>query len=811
MPALIAELRQALRGLGRQPGYAAAVVLSFGLGVGVDTAVFSLLRGILLSPLPYEDGERLVVLEQHLPGLGLSDVPFSIAELRDYRERTRSFEEIVEYHSMSFTLLGGEEPERVLTGVVSAGFFDVLGVEPLLGRAFRPEDEALGAEAVLVLGHGFWRRALGGDPGVVGRLFEMNDKAHRVVGVLPPIPQFPRENDVYMPTSACPFRAAAEPQAAANRNAFRTLTLMGRLSPLATSEQAGVDVARAGLSIADEHPDVTPPAAGHRAGAVPLHERLVRSARPTLMLLAGTALLVLVLACANVGNLTLARLLRRERELAVRAVLGATRVRILRLALAEALLLGAVGAALAIVLAGWSLDVLVAFSARFTPRASGVELDLGALGFAGLLSGLVALGTAALPFVSGRIHPRRALLADRGATEGAGGLRLRGALIAGQIAVSLTLLAAAGLMLRTLQQLQRVDVGFDVENVLVADIPLNWTRFSSVAENVPFFEELLRRLEELPGVSSAALGSTAPLSGTPPNQATFLVEGRPVEPGEVAPIVERRFASPAYFETLGIEILRGRSFTASDAEGAPPVVIVNRFLARRYWPDAEPVGARLSVDGGGTWATIVGVAADVRQNGVDVEAAEEVYHPVLQSGVAGGILVRASGDPGAVGAAVKQAVHALAPDQPVTGIEPLARRRDQAFASPRVTATLLGLLAALALVVTALGIGSLMAYGVAQRRREIGIRMALGARSRDVLGHLLLRGLRLVSVGVALGLLGAVWLGRSMSALLFETAPTDPAALSLSALALAGVAVLACLIPASRASRIDPSVALRDV
>jgi len=806
---LIAELGHALRGLGRQPGYVAAVALSLALGIGVDTAVFSLLRGILLSPLPYRAGDELLVLEQHLPGMGLADVPFSIAELRDYRERTRSFEEIVEYHSMSFTLLGGEEPERVLTGVVSAGFFDVLGVDPLLGRAFEPSDEALGAEAVLMLSHGFWKRAFGGDPHVVGRSFEMNDKPHRVVGVLPPIPQFPRENDVYMPTSACPFRAAAEPRAASNRNAFRMLTLMGRLASSSESH-AREDVARAGRSIAEAHPDVTPPAAGHRARVVSLHERLVRRARPTLRLLAGTALLVLVLSCANVANLTLARLLRRERELAVRASLGATRVRIARLAFSEALLLGLAGAALALVLASWSLDVLVAFAGRLTPRASSVELDLGALGFAVALSGLVAIGAAVLPVLSGRIDPRRALLSDRGATEGSAGVRLRGALVAGQIAVSLTLLAAAGLMLRSLDRLQRVEVGFDVEDVLVADIPLNWTRFSSVSENVPFFEELLRRLEAIPGVASAALGSTAPLSGAPPIQSSFVVEGRPVDPGEVSPVLERRFASPGYFETLGIEILRGRPFTASDGHGAPRVAIVNQFLASRFWPGSDPIGARISVDGGSTWETIVGVAADVRQNGVDVEPAEEIYQPVLQSGLAGGVLIRTAGESASVGAAVKNAVHALAPDQPVTGVEPLSRRREQAFASPRITATLLGLFASLALLVTALGIGGLMAYGVAQRRREFGIRMALGARGCDVLAHVLARGLRLVAGGVALGLVGAAWLGRSMSALLFETAPSDPVALSLAALALSSVAILACLLPAVRASRTDPSDALRD-
>jgi predicted permease len=806
------ELRHALRSLWRQPGYAAAAVLSLGLGIGVDTAVFSLVRGVLLRPLPYSEGDRLLVLEQHAPGAGLENVAFSIPELADYRERTRAFEDLVEYHSMSFTLLGGDEPRRVLTGVVSAAFFDVLGTELLLGRGFRPEDEALGSEAVLVLGHGFWQRALGGDPDVVGRFFEMNDKPHRVVGVLPPIPQFPRDNDVYMPTSACPFRAGAEPQAASNRNAFRALLLMGRLKSDVSLVQARDDVAAAGRSIAAEHPDVTPPSAAHRADALPLQERLTADARPTLTLLAGTALLVLILACANVGNLSLARLLRRERELAVRASLGATRGHVLRLALAEAALLAAAGGALGVVLAGWSLDLLIAFTSRFTPRAAAVSLDGGVLAFAAAISLLAALGTTALPLATGRLDAQRALAdASRGATEGSRRMRLRGALIAGQVAVSLTLLAGAGLMLRSLQRLQQVDPGFDAEQVLSAELPLNWSRFTSAPENAAFFEELVRRLEAIPGVSVAAVGSNAPLSGGPPFQTPFQIEGRPPQPGEPAPVLELRFASPGYFEALGIPLLRGRGFTTSDAMGAPPVVVVNRSLANRYWPGSDPVGSRISTDGGSTWASVVGVAGDVRQHGLDQEAADELYQPVFQVGFAGAIFARtlasASGD---VGAAIKQAVHGLAPDQPVTGIQPLALRREEAVASPRLTASLLGLFAGLALLVTALGLGGLIAYSVAQRTRELGIRMALGARLRAVLGLVLAQGLRLVGLGAVLGLAGAVALGRSMQALLFDTAPADPLALSAAVLLLLDVAVVASLLPALRASRIDPTIALRD-
>jgi predicted permease len=809
---ILSELRYALRSLVRQPGYALAAILSLGLGIGVGTAVFSLVRGILLRPLPYTEGDRLLVLEQHAPGAGLEDVAFSIAELGDYRERTRSFEDVVEYHSMSFTLLGGDEPRRVLTGVVSAGFFAVLGTEPLLGRAFRPEDEALGAEAVLILGHGFWQRALGGDQGVVGRFFEMNDKPHRVVGVLPPIPQFPRQNDVYMPTSACPFRAAAEPRALESRNAFRALLVMGRTRPGVSLAQAREDVASAGRTIAAEHPDVTPPAAGHRADALPLQERLTAGARPTLALLAGIALLVLILACANVGNLSLARLLRRERELAVRASLGASRAHVVRLALAEAVLLATAGGALGVVLAGWSLDLLIAFTSRFTPRAAGVALDGGVLAFGAGVALLAALGTAALPLATGRLEAQRALAeASRGATEGPRRMRLRGALIAGQVAVSLTLLAAAGLMLQSLQRLQEVDPGFDAERVLTAELPLNWSRFTSAPENAAFFEELLRRLEAIPGVSAAAVGSTAPLSGTPPTQTAFQIEGRPREPGEIDPVLELRFASPRYFETLGIPLLRGRSFTPSDGQGAPAVVIVNQSLARRYWPGSDPVGARLSTDGGASWSTVVGVAGDVRQHSLDQAATDELYVPVFQAGFAGGIFARTlSSGSGSVGAAIKQAVHALAPDQPVTAIQPLALRREEAVAAPRLTATLLALFAGLALLVTAIGIGGLIAYSVAQRTREIGIRMALGARPRAVLAQVLGQGLRLVGLGALLGLAGAVMAGRSMQALLYQTAPADPLALSVSALLLLAVALAASLLPARRASRIDPAIALRD-
>lgn len=802
------DARLAVRSLLRNPGYTAAVVLTLALGIGANSAVFSLVNGVLLRPLPYRHGEGLVLLHQSQPKTGSRDLPFSIREAEEIRRLNRSFSRLAEYHSMSFTLLGRGEPERVRTGVVSTDFFDLLGVVPLYGRTFRAEDDLPGAEAVLVLSHGYWQRSFGGEPEIVGQIFEMNNRPHRVVGVLPPVPPFPQDNDVYMPTSACPFRAAAEQRR--TERAFSSLTLVGRLRSEVSPAAVREDLASLAERFRRDHPEVYPEDRGFRITAVPLKEELVRRARPLLLMLLGTAGLVLLIACANGASLTVARQLRRERETAVRTALGAGRGRLARQELTENLLLSLAGGALGLGLAYGGLDLLVAFTARFTPRAVDVEIDGWVLAFTLAVSMLSGALASSLTRLSGSANPARALGESRGATASRRKLRLRGALVAAQVAVSVMLLAGAGLMLRSLDKLQRVDLGFETERVLAARIPLNWSKYGDGETALAFFASLLDRVRAHPEVLAAALTSDLPVGRQAAHTMDFLIEDHPsLRGGGVAPRLDFKVASPGFFRTLGIPLIQGRTFTSRDDAAAAPVAVINRSLARHHWGDRDPVGARVSMDGGESWRTVVGVVGDIQDFGPAAPAADQLYVPLAQSGWSQYLLLRATADPSTLVPEIRQIVRALDPDQPVTEIQTLTQMRRASTASPRLTSWLLGLFAAVALLITATGLAGMISFTVSQRRHEIGIRMALGARRSTVVLWILRQGLALVAAGLGLGLLGALLWSRAFDEFLFGIRPTDPLTLTLVALVLLGVTGTACLVPARRATSVDPTLALR--
>ena len=762
---------------------------------------------MLLRPLPFGGGDRLLVIRQSAPGAGLDDVTFSVGELDDYRARNHTLDALVEYHSMFFTLLGGSEPLRVRTGVVSAEFFDVFGVEPLLGRTFVADDEVLTAQPALVLSYRFWQRQLGGDPEVVGRAFEMNDRIHKVVGVLPPVPQYPDDNDVYMPTTACPFRS--DPDFVADRD-DRMMTAFGLLRPGVGLAAASADLAAVAEGFAAEHPDVYPPAAGFTARPLPLRELLTRDARPTLLLLLATVGLVLLIACANVANLTLARTARRERELAVRSALGAGRRRLVRQLLTESALLGLGGGALGLAGAAGGLGLLVAFIARFTPRAGEIRIDGEVLLFTLATSLITGLVFGAVP-AFGRRDPGESLAEGGGrTTAGAGAHRVRSLLIVGQIAVSLVLLVAAGLSMRSLLALQHVDPGFRQDDVLTLRLSLNWSNYTSPAEILGFYRPLMAQVEGLPGVLSAGVNGTFPLAGTAPGSVRVAVEGRPVEPGAFAPLVDLHRASPDYLRTVGIPLETGRSLTAGDDGEAPKVALVNRTLARRLWADGDPLGARISTDDGQTWWTVVGVVGDAKQRGLGEPPSPEVYLPFLQAPTGGmSLLVRTRGDPRALAVTLRQTVHRLDPEQPVTDVRTLAEVRAASLAPPRLRASLIVLFAFVALVISATGIAGVVAFTVSQRTHEIGIRMALGAARGTVLLGVVGQGMAPVGVGLGLGLVAALYASRFLADLLYGVTPSDPLTFASVASVLAVVAATACLLPARRATAIDPMRALR--
>ena len=804
---VLQDTRFSFRTLRRSPVFSIIAILTLGLGIGANSAIFSVVNGVLLQPLPYQEGDRLVLIRQSAPGAGTPNMTFSAQEVFDYRDKNQALEGVVEYHSMWFSLLGREEPERVQTGVVSANFFEVLGVQPHLGRTFREGEDELDAEPVLVLSYGYWQRSHGSDPSVIGKKFEMNDRIHTVVGVLPPIPQYPRDNDVYMPTSACPFRS--NEATIENRNARMMPNVFGRLKSGLTLTQGQADMARVASSMRQDHPETYSEDSGFTATLEPLDDTLTRQARPTLLVLLVTAGLVLLIACANVANLTLARLIRREKEMAVRSALGAGRRRLLRQLLTESTMLALAGGAVGLLIAWLGLDLLVNFAARFTPRAFEVGIDGAVLAFTVLVSigtGLLFGSLPALPSTSDLAAPLRD---GGGRSRLAGGpQRLRSLLVVSQVAVSFVLLMGAGLMMRSLFKLQQIDAGFNPENILAMEIDLDWSKYNSTQERMDFYSPVLQRVSELPGVLNVTVARTFPLNESGIFNAGFDIEGKPVEEDELRPVADIRLVGTQFFETVGISLLRGRTFTDMDHNEAPDVVIINRSLAEHLWPSEDPLGRRITFDGE-TWVTIVGIVGDVRQR-LEEDPRDEVYlHyaqlPTRQTN----LLVRSAANPLALARDVTAAVHEVDPDQPVANIRTVEQVRSEYLASPRLTAVLLGLFAGLALVITVTGIAGVIAFSVSQRTHEIGIRMALGAQQGSVLGMVLRQGMLLVVIGLALGTVGALGVTRLMSGLLFQTEPTDPITFVAVALVLAAVAAVATFLPARKATTVDPVLALR--
>jgi predicted permease len=804
------DARFGARALGRNPSFMLAAVLTLSLGIGANTAIFSVVYGVLLRPLPYQQGGQLVVLKQQAPLARNDNLNFSVKEIDDYRAQNRTLTDLAEHHSMSFTLFGGPEPERIQAAVVSANFFELMGVTPLLGRTFAPSDEAHGAEAVLILSHQYWLRSHKGDPNVVGRVFRMNDRPHTVIGVLPPLPQYPNENDMYMPTSACPTRSSE--QFIANRQA-RMMSVFARLKAGVSEAQAQADLATIAGRMKETYPDAYPANLGFGLTLASLHKELTQGAQPTFLVLLCTAGLVLLLACANMANLTLARLMRRERELAVRAALGATRRRLMRQLLTESMLLSLIGGALGALLAAWSVRLLVNFAARFTPRAAEISLDTTVLLFTLVVSVATGLVFGLLPALSTRQNLIPSLKEGGRSAAGAGRRRLRGALVVAQVAVSFVLLVGAGLTLRSLFKLQKVNPGFDPERVLVMRVTANWSKYTTAQQYRDLSLRLIERARAAPGVLSAAMASTYPLNplglATGGFNVNFQIEGRPPNTNEPAPQVDYRVASADYFQTIRLPLLKGRLFTEADDAQARQVAVINQTMARHRWGDEDPVGKRISFDQGKNWVTIAGIVGDVRQYGLNREPTDELYRPMRQTGGAGNLLVRTTVAPSVMMAQLRQAVYAVDPENAIDQAQTLENVRDESIASPRLTAALLGMFAALAVFITAAGIAGVMALTVSQRTHEIGVRMALGASAGGVLRLVLRQGLTLVLLGLALGVAGAFALTRMMSTLLFAVEPTDPLTWLAVALTLAVVAALACFAPARRATMIDPLMALR--
>ena len=804
----------ACRMMRKNAGFATIAVLTLALGIGANTAIFSVVHAVLLRPLPYPQGQQLVFIRQQAQREGIDDIGFSAHEIQDDREQNRTLSGVAEYHNMSFILFGHGDPDRVRAAVVSANYFDLFGVKPLLGRTFLPDDDTLGAPPVLILSYDYWKTNFGSDPGIVGKTFEMNDKVHTVVGVLPPVPQYPVESDVYMPTAACPFRSSKT--FIENRD-LRMMEAFGRVKPGVTIGEARADLATISDRLKSEYPKSYPEQMGYAAVTSPLREELTHDARPTLLILLAAAGFVLLIACANVANLTLARTSRRERELAVRTALGAGRGRLLRQLLTESLILALMGGLLALVFASNSLQLLADFAARLTPRAHEIRMDTGAL----LFTLAAALGTS-LVFGTLAALVSRANLTS-GLKEGTSGAgtgrrknRVRGALIISQIAFSFVLLIGAGLMLRSLQKLLTVDAGFSSQRVLAMRTTFSFSKYASRDQLTVVGNKVLDHVQAVPGVLSASLSSVYPLeheaivAGASAFSGPFRIEGRDLNPGEAPPVTGQKVVSPEYFQTLGIPLRAGRLLTDADDGKHLSVALINEAAQRQFWPHEDPIGKRVKGENSTEWTTVVGVVGDVRDFGLEHPATAEFYVPQGEAASPNTLLVRTAADPASVASAVASAVHEVDSQAAVTHVLTLEQARSESTAAPRVIASLLAIFGALALLIAGAGIGGIMALTVSQRVREIGVRMTLGAQPSAILRMILSQSLLLAAAGVAIGALGALALTGLFRSLLFQVAPTDPITFIVVALVLIACALLASFLPARRAASIDPIVALRN-
>ena len=812
---LTSDCAYAFRMMRKNLGFTLVAILTLALGIGANTAIFSVVHAVLLKPLPYPDGQQLIFVRQQEPKLGVEDLAFSVVEIEDYRKQNRSLSGLVEYHGMAFTLFGHGDPDRVRTGVVSANYFDLFGIKPLLGRTFLPDDDRLGAPAVLVLSYEYWKNNFGSDPEIVGKIFEMNDKVHTVVGVLPPVPQYPNENDVYMPTSACPWRSN---KAHLEMRDMRMMEVFGRMKPGITVAQASADISAISAGLKATYPKFYPDNSGYGSVTSALQRELTKDARPTLLLLLAAAGFVLLIACANVANMTLSRMVQRERELAVRTALGAGRTRLLRQLLTESFLMAVIGGLLGLLFTYASLQLLTDFVSRLSPRAREIHIDSGVL----LFTLGAALGTSIIFGTLSALFSRVNLASSlkegtAGAGSGVGRNRMRDVLVVCQVAFSFMLLIGAGLMLRSLVKLQSVDAGITPQRVLAMRTSLNWSKYIDGDKRRVAVEMLLDRVRSEPGVLSAAVSDRYPFepetlsAGAAAFSFNFQIEGRQLQPGEAPPASTYAAVSPDYFKTLGIPLREGRLFTAGDSDEfkAPNVLLINEAAKRQLWPKEDPVGKRISADGGQHWAQIVGVVGDVREFGLDHPPASEFYVPQAQNPSPAALIVRTATEPLSMTRALTRAVHDVDSQTAVTHTLTIEQARYESMASPRVTTTLLGIFGGLALLIATAGIGGIIALMVSQRVREIGIRIALGARPSSILQMILGKGLLLAGLGVAIGIVGAMALAGLVKSLLFEVPPTDVFTFGAVGLTLLIAAAVASFLPAKRAASVNPNVALR--
>ena len=803
------DLRYAVRKLRRNAGFALIAVLTLGLGIGATTVLFTVVNGVLLRDLPYPDPDRLVLLYSAYPQRGVDRGTISVPDFRDWSEQSRTVTRMGLYSTRpsDLVLLAEDGARELQTAYVSWGFFPTLGVDPLVGRVLRPEDET-GDARVVVLSHGFWTRQFGADPSVVGRAVTLSDQQFEVAGVMPPGFGFP-QNDIEV---WAPFTVIPATSIPLQLRPLRIMAAVGRLAAGTTPAQARADLTAIASALSREYPETN--AGLEAAGVVPLREAIVGNVRRALLVLFGAVAFVLLIACVNVANLLLARGMGRQREMAVRAAAGAGRVRIVRMLLAEGLVLGLVGAVVGCVLAFWGVDLLLRRSAGVIPRAHEVAPDAGVLAFAVVTALLATVAFGLFPAVAtARSDPARHLReggGDRGATR----LRARGGLVAAEVAIAMVLLVGAGLLIRSFWTLRNVDPGFRTDGALAVSLVIPSSRYLERERYLAAHDQILERLRAIPGVEVVGSIRNLPMRGAG-ESILWEVVGEPAVPLAQRPSADVLQVTPDLFRALGVPLLRGRTVAATDppagarAVSQSLVLVVNETFARKAFRGADPLGRAIRVDGGDE-GTIVGLVGDVHQRALETPPAPTIYVPLQQAPRrAMTFVIRTAGDPLAVAPAAHAAIREVDPRQAITELTSLDAVVHGSIARPRFFTVLLTGFAALAIALAVVGIYAVLAFAVQQRTREIGIRIALGAERRGTLRLVLRQGMTPVLAGVAAGLLAAAGLTRVMTGILFEIRPFDPGTYGVAALAVAGVALLACWIPGHRATRVEPMEALR--
>src|SRR5262245_31388496 len=801
------DLRYGARMLLKNPGFTLVAVLTLALGIGANTAIFSVVNATMLRPLPYSEPERLVQVWETKPRANRWSDWVSYPDFRDWREQNTVFDEIGACRTLAFNLTGGDSPESLAGAYVSASLFTVLGVKPILGRTFLDEEDRPGANRVAVISHGLWRRRFGADPGLIGKTIQVDGESHVVVGIMPPDFKFiwlkaqrGFESEIWIPQGP-----PSELQDRWSHN-FR---VVARLKRNVTIEQAQANMDAIVRGVAAREPSSHE---GMGSKVMSLGRKVTEGAKPALLLLSAAIGLVLMIACGNVEKLLLSQNDARRHETAIRGASGAGPVRLIRQRLTESMLLGLLGGGAGLLLAFLAIQFIIKLGPDI-PRLDQTGIDLRVLSATLCLSLLTGLLFGTIPAVrSSRLDINDTLKQGGRGIIWRDGAGLRSVLLVGEVALALTLLVGAGLLIRSFLQLQSVESGFDATRVLKAWMMLSEKQYPTSRQQAQFIRQVVERVQALPEVDAAAASTIIPLYSN--DSGPFRVEGQPAsQPDKSVVYAERPRITPDYFRVVGIRLLQGRTFTWTDDENSPEVAIVSEGMARRYWPGEDAIGKRVSIDvrdGQPIWRQIVGVVNDVKHDGLTAPPRPHIYVPTMQLTYPGAILaVRAKGDPAALANTIRREVAALDRNQPLIGVETMEKVISDSVADRRFQMTLLAIFAAVALILAATGVYSVMATAVARRTHEVGIRLALGATARDVLKLVVGQGMKLALVGVGLGLAAAFGLTRLMKGLLFGVSALDPLTFVAVALLLAVVALVACYLPARRAMRVDPLTALR--